>query len=142
MVATIYKLAETAADYDDAYELCQAEDFDLQGQELEFPTVLAYEDHECVGFMSCHIQDDMVVSGPLLLRSEVRRPITALRLCEAFERELGKTGVSRYIISVNKDSILAEAIPRYSPMMKPYANDGTNNFYIRQIGKFQNGREG
>ena len=134
-----YQLAQTAEDYEDAHELCASEG--MERQDLEFPTVLAYEEGECIGFMSCHLQDDMIVSGPLLLQSDIRRPITALRLCEAFERELEKAGIASYIISVNRDSILAEAIPRYTPAMTPYADDGENLFYIRKIGRFQNGLE-
>lgn len=135
-----YKLAEVPEDYEDARELLRAEQIELHDHELSFPTVLAYEDEECVGLMSCYIQDDMVIAGPLTLRTDVRRPITALRLCEKFERELSRAGVTRYIIHAERGTILEEAIPRYTPNMECYHDDGTARFYIRKIGEFQNGR--
>lgn len=137
MAATTYKIAHDPGDYEDAHELLRAEGVDLKGYQLEWPTVLAYEEEECVGLISCYIENDLVVCGPLTLRSDIRRPVTALRLCERFEEALSGIGINSYIIRTDGESIITEAIPRYTPEMKPYAKEGDSYFYVRKIG---NGR--
>lgn len=123
------------ADTPDHYKMCHQLMREEQEpkQVLGFPTIMAFQDQELVGICGTHIVDDLVVAGPLILRSDKRRAFTALRLCVEYEAEMRRLGIKSFIFSAEIGSVMEEAVDRYMINMKPYAEKGSRKFYIRKI---------
>lgn len=105
--------------------------------ELGFPTLLAFDGKKLIGFCTTRVVDNMVVAGPLLLKSDRKRAFTALELCVRYEEELRSLGITSYIFSAEKGSVMEEAVNRYMHGMEAYAEDEDNKFYVRRLDQDQ-----
>ena len=128
---TAYQVASNPSHYKDAHALMRKEG--MLKEVLGFPTILAYEGEELIGFIGTAIKDGMIIAGPLLIRSDMRRPITALRLVEAYENAMRNMGIKTFIFNADDDSVIHEAVRRYVPDMQPYASAMGKHFFIRRL---------
>ena len=98
---TSYNIALTDADYKKAAMFFGEGGQDGRG--ITFPTIIAERDGTVIGAMATKDRDDMVVAGPILVSVPNRNNgIVTLRLTEAYERALRASGVSRYLIHVER----------------------------------------
>jgi hypothetical protein len=130
-----FRRAASSADYKLAHALMRNEN--APKQSLGFPTMLAFEGDKLVGILGTSIQNNMIVAGPLLLRSDKRRAFTALHLCVEYEEDLHTLGIKSYIFSAEEGGIMEEAVKRYMHGMEPYAIENGRKFYIRRLDKDQ-----
>ena len=100
---------------------------------LSFPTVMAFDEDELIGFIGTRIEKKLVVAGPLIMIPEQRRIFTALRLCEVYESVLRNIGLTSVIFHVETGSLLDKAIKRYYPSMEPYARQGDQSFFVWRL---------
>lgn len=127
-----FKVAEHAGDYRQCIALAAAEE--QKHRRLSWPTVMAYEDEELVGFLSTDTSQDMVVAGPLVMKSDKRRPRLTLKLAEEYENSLRNLGIKSYIMGVLPDSIMHKAIERYvSDTSTKYGEAEGWLFYVRKL---------
>ena len=126
-----YRLASKPDDYRKAQALMKAEG--VPKQELGFPTILAIEDKRAVGMISTNIQNDMVIAGPLVVRSDRRRVMTAIRMVEMYEMALRGMGLATFIFHVDEGTFLDRVIKRYGDKYQPYAVEGTRKFFVRRL---------
>ncbi len=68
-------------------------------QPLSWPTIVAYNGDEVVGFMSTHDDQSAVVAGPL----ESESPLITFRLIELYEAIMQGMGISEYLFYVEND---------------------------------------
>lgn len=129
---TDYRIAKKAMDYEECYNLMREEGVP-DSVSVGFPTLIASEEGKIIGFCATNVVDNMVVAGPLLLRSDRRRAFTALELCVRYEEELRRIGIVSYIFSAERGGIMEEAVKRYMHGMEPYAEDDTHKYYIRRL---------
>jgi len=123
-----YRVAETDDEYAEARRLMLAEGFPDQG--LVFPTILAVEDDEIIGFIATAPRTDMVLSGPMVMRQDKRRVFTAVRLVTLYESVMKKLGMTVLTFYADeKDSIFVKAVRKWFPQVQPYAKQGTTLFY-------------
>lgn len=130
-----YRRASTSYDYKLAHQLMRGEG--VPEDRLGFPTMLAFENEELIGMCATTIKNNLIVAGPLTLRSDRRRAFTALELCVKYEEDLKSLGIVSYIFSAEYGGIMQKAIDRYMDGMKPYADDGKHKFYIRRLDQDQ-----
>jgi hypothetical protein len=129
-----YKIAETSKDMAEIGVLLIREGF--ANQEMVFPTVMAWDGDEVVGFIATTPNPDMVVAGPMVMRSGKRRVFTALRLIELYEQVMGTLGMKSIIFSAHEtDSFIAQGIKKWFPQMQPYAKNGQWLYYTWKLGK-------
>ena len=103
------------------------------GETLNFPTVLALEEGEVVGILSTNIQDDaLIIAGPMVLKSDKRRPFTAMRLYELYENAMRNIGITSFLFSTNEGHIFDKVV-REKLNLEPYATKDGRNFYIRKL---------
>jgi hypothetical protein len=126
-----YRRALNSHDYKLCHELMRMEN--IPKDTLGFPTMMAFEDGELIGMCATTIKNEMIVAGPLTVRSDRRRAFTALQLCVKYEEDLKSLGIVSYIFSAEYGGIMQKAIDRYMHGMKPYADDGKHKFYIRRL---------
>lgn len=136
-----YRLAEGAADYTLCAELIAEEGFP-EGP-IDFPTVMALDDDgELVGLLATTPHTEMVLAGPLVLRHDRRRPMTAIKLINLYELTMRGLGIESVIFHAVKDGFLTQGIDRYFPNIRPYAEDGEDQFFIWPLRKHDGeGRE-
>ena len=126
-----YRRASNSHDYKLCHQLMRQEN--IPEDKLGFPTMMAFENNELIGICATTIKNDMIIAGPLTLRSDRRRAFTALELCVKYEEDLKSLGIVSYIFSAEYGGIMQKAIDRYMHGMKPYADDGKHKFYIRRL---------
>ena len=130
---THYRLAVSPQDYKLAHQLFKSEGIE-DVDELSFPTMTAWDDGTLVGVLSTHITDKVIVAGPMVIKNDKPRYWTLIRLIEQYERVMKQAGVTQFVFSVPVDQY-----PRYVEQidklgMKPYAQEGGRNFYVRNLG--------
>ena len=123
-------MANGADDYNRAYKLMRAEGIE---DELAFPTVMAIKDGQLTGFISTHISNDMIVAGPMVIRSGARRYWTLIRLIEHYENVMRSIGITSYIFSIdaNDEKWTADIKELYG--VDPYAEQEGRKFFVRNI---------
>jgi hypothetical protein len=127
-----YRIAETSDDYKHCADLLKA--VGQPAQELAFPTVMAINETGLIGFLATSPRTDMVLAGPLIMRQDKRRVMTALRLVTMYEMALRNIGITSFIFWVDEnDGIFFKAMERYFPNVKPYAKSGSRIFYTWHI---------
>ena len=124
-------VASSPGHYQAAHRLIKAEGGGRQS--LGFPTILAYDGDDLVGMCGTRIVNKMILAGPLMVRTDRRRMFTVLRLCEAYEAAMGSMGISSFILSVDRGSVLQRAVERYLPTQKPYATDDNTDFHVWKV---------
>ena len=98
---TSYRLCVTPGDYRACHQLQRDEGPD--DWPLSYPTVYALRDGIVVGFCSSHIQNGVLYAGPLLVHTGLSRLIfVGIRLVEAFETVLRRSGVTQYFFKIDK----------------------------------------
>lgn len=105
-----YTIAQNPGDYQAAHALLRQEKFTKQV--LGFPTIMAWEGKELIGFCGTRIHKQMIMAGPLVVRTDRRRLFTIMRLCEAYESAMGNLGITTFIIGAEIGSILSRGIQR------------------------------
>lgn len=130
-----FRRAATQQDYKLAHALMRAEK--APKQSLGFPTMLAFDGDQLVGILGTMIQRNMIVAGPLLVRSDKRRAFTALQLCVKYEEDLTSLGIRTYLFSAEEGGIMEEAVKRYMHGMEPYAVENGRKWYIRRLDQDQ-----
>jgi hypothetical protein len=125
-----FTIAQTPNDY----KLCHAlaRETATPIKQLSFPTVLGYEGDTFVGFMSTFLGEGLIVAGPMVIKPDKRRPRLALRLGENYENAMRSMGVHSFIMSVERDSVMHDAVKRYTGM-EPYAEEENTLFFVRRI---------
>lgn len=124
-----YRIADSPKLLKQAHALIKAEG--LSKQELEFPTVVALED-KVIGLIGTKITNNMIVAGPLVIKSDRRRIMTAIRMVEMYEIAMKGLGISSFIFSVEDGSLLEKLIERYG-YEPPYAEEEGRKFYVRRL---------
>lgn len=124
-----YRLASDASDYTLCRELIAAEGF--PESPIDFPTVMAVDDNEeVIGLLATTPDSEMVLAGPLVLRHDKRRPFTAIKMINLYEMTMRGLGIESVIFHTVKGGFLTDGIDRYFPGLKPYAEDGEDQFYV------------
>ena len=126
-----FRVAEHAGDHRKCKALAEAEGVPVK--RMYFPTIMALEDGELAGFVATDLSQDMVVAGPLVIKSDKRRPRLALKLAEQYENAMRNLNVKTFIMAVEPDSVMDKAIQRYTPDMPKYAEKDGWNFYLRRL---------
>lgn len=128
---THYLIADTAQDYRKAHVLIQKEG--MPDAPLNFPTVMAWHEGELIGVLGTDTTQNMIIAGPLVLRSDKRRPFTLLRLIETYERVMRVCGVTQYVFSVeDKNAHWLKQITELTELT-PYAQQDGRAFYVRNL---------
>lgn len=126
------RVATTSEDFRRCHRLARTEG--VKADRLSFPTVMALdEDKRLLGFLSTDTSQDLIVAGPLVMASDKRRPMLALKLAEAYELALRNLGITSYIMAVAPDSLMEKALQRYTPETECYAEAEGHKFYIRRL---------
>lgn len=123
-----YRVAEDERDFELCQKLMRMEG--IPEAELIFPTIMAIDPYGLAGFIATMPRSDMVLAGPLVLRSDKLRPFTALRLCELYEQVMLRLGIKSVVFGSDPDSFMTKALKRWFPEMAPYASDGPTQFYV------------
>jgi hypothetical protein len=127
-----YRIAENADDYLNCHALMRQTG--MPDQDIGFPTLMAIDESGLIGFIATTPRNDMVLAGPMVMRQDKRRPMTALRLATMYERVLGDMGITSFIFYADeKDSVFVRAMERYFPDVKPYLKKGSTLFYSWHI---------
>lgn len=97
---TLYRLATSPRDY----ARCHAMLREQTGSDtpLQFPTVMAFEGEELVGFLGTHPSEHAIVAGPLVMMPGKRSIFRWRRYVEAYENVLMAAGVHIYLTSVSE----------------------------------------
>lgn len=133
---TSYRIAQSDSDYDECRRLMRASG--IIDNELGFPTLMADDEKGLLGFIATTPRSDMVLAGPLVMRQDKRRPLTALRLAQMYEMSLRNLGITSFIFYADeKDSVFVKAMDRYFPEVRPYAKSGSTLFYSWHIDKMR-----
>lgn len=137
-MSVTYQVASSDGHYVAARNLMQQE-----GEapvNLGFPTLLAFETDppELIGILGTHFQEDLMIAGPLVMKSDVpvfARPKVAMRLCERYEYAARALGIKSFIFHVEDGTIFDQAFQRYNgwPGLEHYATEGNRKFYIRRL---------
>lgn len=94
-----YRLAVPGGEYNKLYALMKREGGKRVA--LGWPTVVAEENGEVVGFVGTYPREDALVAGPLVIKGS-KRPWVFLRLAEAYEVILRTAGVKLYFHTIDK----------------------------------------
>lgn len=126
---TTYHVVESEIDYEACRRLMEAEG--ISG-DITFPTIIALDgENEMVGFLATRPRDDMVLAGPLVMRRDKRRPMTAIRLIDMYRTAMRNMGIRSFIFGIDSDdSFIKKGLARYFPEASPYASNGEGTFYI------------
>lgn len=127
---TYYLLARTAQDYKKAHELIKEEGMD--DAPLNFPTLLAWEGRKLVGVLGTDTSQNMIIAGPLALRSDKKRVFTLLRLIEKYEDVMRACQIDSYIFSVEVGTKWMDEVEKLTEL-KPYAEKDGRAFYVRNL---------
>jgi hypothetical protein len=124
-----YRLADSATDYQLCKQLMAAEQFD--DQDIDFPTIMALDDdNEVVGFLATTPNDEMVLAGPLVMRHDVRRPRTAIRMMDLYQITLRGLGLHSIIFSLDpRFDLMKKMFERYYPHIQPYSFKDGRAYY-------------
>jgi|SRR4249919_3225221 hypothetical protein len=129
---TVYRLAKNPGDYAAAHALLRAEGYPKQ--KLQFPTVMAFDaDFKAVGVAATRIEDEMIVMGPLCLKSDRRRPRTAIRLIDLYDIAMRGMGITSYIFHIEQGNLWEKLVNKAMPDLTPYAMRDGINYYIRRL---------
>ena len=126
-----YKVAEDERDFEACKKLARTEG--LPEPECIFPTIMAIDEYGLAGFIATAPRSDMVLAGPLVLRSDRVRTFTALRLCLLYQKVMTKLGIVSVIFGASPGSLLDKGIRRWFPNVTPYASDGESQYYVWKI---------
>lgn len=126
-----FRVASNPGAYAQCHELLKEEG--IAPEKLGFPTIMALENDRLVGFLSTHIQKQMIVAGPMVIRSDRRRIMTAIRLAEAYEMSMRNLGIKTFIFHGEAGGLLEKAIRRYYPHVAPYATRDGIVFYTWRL---------
>ena len=129
-----FTVAKNPGHYTAVHALMRSEGFEKS--KLGFPTLMAYEGEELIGIVGTRVHKGMIVGGPLVVRTDRRRLFTILRLCEAYDNAMKSLGISTFILSVDKGSILDRGMARYFPQQAPYAEDEGNRYFLWKVGQY------
>jgi hypothetical protein len=129
-MTTAYRLAKNPGEYAAAHALLKAEGFEKQ--ELRFPTILALDEGDVVGLISTHIQDKMIIAGPLCLKSDRRRARAAIRLIDLYDIAMRGMGITSYIFHTETDSILDKSAQKMG-IGEFYAERNGVRFYVKRL---------
>jgi hypothetical protein len=94
-----YKLASNPQHYKVCHELLRSVDND---GDLQFPTIMAMRDGQCIGLVSTLPSDKMVALGRIAVRRGQNGGILGMRLIEAYENVLATLKMEIYYIPVDK----------------------------------------
>lgn len=112
---TRYRVAHSATDFTRAHRMMKAEG--LMPVTLTFPTILAETDDGLLAFLGTIPHKDMILCGPLVVRSDKPRPQTVLRLIEAYDGIMRAAGVSTYMTFIGREDermlSMVERVPGY-----------------------------
>ena len=133
-----FHVASSTKDYESCHRLMDEEGINRTWG-LTFPTIMALDKKgQLVGFLSTRIEKNMIVAGPLVLKSDQRRMFTALRLAEAYESSMRNLGIKTFVFAGEAGGLLERAIERYYPHVEPYAvQDGIKYWTWRLEGDQQ-----
>ncbi len=127
---TAYRIARNPGDFAAAQELARKEGF--VKVKMTLPTILAFDGNDLVGVLATRIQDNMIVAGPMALKSDRRRPRTALRLAELYDIAMKGMGVTSYIFNTEAGGVMDQIVQKLG-VAEQYASTGAENYYIRRL---------
>lgn len=124
-----YRVAETDAEYKACKALLVEQDFDYQ--ELAFPTIMAMDGKNLVGFIATTPRDDMVLAGPLVMdRDYAGAPVVFAQLARLYEGAMQNMGITSFIFYTDEnDSPIGRAMKSMFSHIEPYAKVGSRLFY-------------
>ena len=100
---TIYRLANPGGEFNKLYAMGKR----ILGHEigrLRWPTIVAERDGVVVGFIGTLKDDNIVLTGPLIVDLPKARMFVAMRLIEAYEQLRRITGVMPILCAVRSDN--------------------------------------
>lgn len=128
---TAYRVAATEDDYEKCRKMMRE---DAVSGEISFPTIMALNGEELVGFLATRPVDDMIFAAPLMVKQDRKRPFTLIRLIEHYRTVMRNLGITSVIINVDSDeSMVGKGIQRWFPEMKEYARTEDGAFFIWRI---------
>ena len=127
----LYRVAEDQGDYDLCKELADSAGYDAS--EIIFPTVMVFDDEDLIGFIGTLPKPDMILAGPLVMKPDRIRPFALMKLVSAYDQVMANLNVKSYVFSTKKDSGFNRGIEHFLDHMDPYAQEGDELFYVRNI---------
>lgn len=115
-------------DYRAAHQFIASEGF--ARSTLGFPTIVAEREGELIGLLGTVIKDNMILAGPLVIKSDRPRSFTLVRLVEAYEAAMRHIGVKSYIFGSDNPKLL-EHLTELG--LKPYAVENGVSFFVRKL---------
>lgn len=130
MAERIYRLAQRGgSDYSRAHALIRKDGNTVNGWHLSFPTILAEEDGELIGFLSTLPRKDAVVVGRVVAPS----PFVLLRLVEAYENVLFLAGVTYYLIPIPEERQDFVDMIQRGLSIEPWAEHDKHVWFKREV---------
>ena len=124
-----YRVASNPGDWVAAHKLLR--EVGEPKDKLTFPTILAWEGMDLVGVCGTRIKDGAIVAGPMAIKPDRRRTMTAFRLAEAYVSAMQTLGIQSFVLSVQKDSFLHKGIQKLYPHLAPFDEDEEGTlFYV------------
>lgn len=127
----LYRIAGNPADYRACHALLR--DLGRNEMRMSFPTVMALEDKQLVGFLATFPSDDAVMTGPIAVREGHNRGWIAIKLFDAYETMLRFIGVKKYLIQISKSNMsLVRSVDRLFEQ-EPVAESEDEVWFMRDL---------
>ena len=127
----IYRTATSPADYRACHALLR--ELDREEMRMSFPTIMALEDKQLVGFLATFPSDDAVMTGPIAIRKGRNRGWIAIKLFDAYEGMLRFIGVKKYLIQISKSNMsLVRSVGRLFEQ-EPVAENENEVWFVRDL---------
>ena len=131
-MTTIYRIADGAGDYRKAHALIKAEGIEEKFQ-LSFPTLLAMEEDEVVGVLGTNVEQDYILAGPLVLKSDKKRSFTIVRLVDLYDTTMRACGIKSFLFCTElTNTKWLEYIDKVLGF-KPYCEEDGRAWFIRNL---------
>lgn len=125
----VYTVAASSHDFRECHELTA--ELRLDKPALTFPTILAHEDGELVGFLGTIKNPNMIMAGPLVLRTP--RRFVALRLIEAYDSLMRTAGVVTYTMFVANGDPLQDMIDKLAGSYEQIGQNAEGILFARRL---------
>lgn len=100
---------------------------------MTFPTIMAVENDELIGFLATFPSDEAVMVGPMAVKKGRNRGWIAIKLFDAYEGLLRFIGVKKYLIQVSKSNMsLVKSVDRLFEQ-EPVAESEDEVWFLRDL---------
>lgn len=132
LVAVQYRVADNPGAYKAARDFLRAEK--VKFKQLNFPTVVGWENGEVVAVLGTDTSQKMVVAGPLHVKqSDKKRWWPIIRIIEYYDDFMKNAGIKSYLFSCEKTNRVWLDYIQRTYELDPYAADADWFYFIKRI---------